>query len=72
MMIPFQMAFQVKLFQYSVTTVTKSSSNWVYQPTPNLTVPLFTAATSSNYQSIPTPCATRTSLFTDFCHAAIV
>jgi len=30
------MAFQVKLFEYSVTTTTKSSSNWAYQSTPNL------------------------------------
>jgi len=30
-MIPSQMVFQVKLFEYSVTTVTKSSSNWAYQ-----------------------------------------
>ena len=38
MMIPSQMAFQMKLFAYSVTTATKSSSSWVYQPTPNLTL----------------------------------
>jgi len=36
MIIPSQMAFQVKLFEYSVTIITKSSSNWTYQPTPNL------------------------------------
>jgi len=71
-MTPSQMAFKVKLFEYSLTTVTKSSSNWAYQPTQNLTLPLFTAVTSSNYQSFPTPFATRTLLFTDFCHAAIV
>jgi len=72
MMIPSQIAFQVKLSEYSVTTVTKSWSNWAYQPSPNLTLPLFTAVTSSNYEFIPTPFATRTLLFTDFCHAAIV
>jgi len=37
-MIPSQMAFQVKLFEYSVTTVTKSSSNWAYQPPPTFTL----------------------------------
>ena len=62
----------MKLFEYSVTTVAKSSSNWAYQPTPNLTLPLFTTVTSSNYESIPTPFVTRTLLFTDFCRAAIV
>jgi len=31
MMIPSQKAFQVKLFEYSLTTVTKSSSNWADQ-----------------------------------------
>jgi len=35
-MIPSQMFFKVKLFEYSVTAATKSSSNWAYQPTPNL------------------------------------
>jgi len=30
------MAFQMKLFAYSVATATKSSSSWAYQPTPNL------------------------------------
>jgi len=49
MMIPSQMAFQVKLFEYSVTIVTKRSSNWAYQPTP---LPLFTAVSSSNYTSL--------------------
>jgi len=62
----------VKLFEYSVTTVTKNSSNWAYQPTPNLTLPLFTAFSSSNYEYIPTPFVKRTLLFTGFCHAAIV
>ena len=63
MMIPSQMAFKVKLFEYSVTTVTNSSSSWAYQPTPNLTLLLFTAVSSSNYESIPTPFVMRTLLF---------
>jgi len=71
-MISSQMAFQVKLFEYSVSTVTISWSIWAYQPTPNLTLLLFTAATSSNYESISTSFVPWTLLFTDFCHAAIV
>jgi len=70
-MIPSQTALEVKLFEFSVTTATKSSSNWAYQPTPNLTFSV-TAVSSSNCESIPTPFVTRTLLFTDFCHAAIV
>ena len=52
MMTPSPMAFQMKLFEYSVTTVTKSSSNRADQTIPNLTLPLFTAVPSSNYESI--------------------
>jgi len=55
MMIPSQMAFQVKLFEYSVTTVTKRSTIWAYQPTPNSTLslfrlPLFRQAITSLFQ----------------------
>ena len=38
----------------------------------NSSLLLFTAVTSSNYESIPTSFVTRTLLFTDFCRAAIV
>jgi len=69
MMIPSQKAFQVTLFEHSATTVTKRSSNWAYQPTPNITLPLFTAVTSSSYEFISTPFVTRTFLFIDFCRA---
>jgi len=55
MMIPSQMAFQVKLSEYSAITVTKSSSNWAYQSTPNLTLlfcclPLLRQAITSLFQ----------------------